>query len=331
MNTLFPSQGELVYHRLDVRMAATAATKFDGWIGAVLRNNLLYATEQVSMPDGDGSFREFITKIPLRREHPLYKELENGFPAPYYLYPHNNYGFNNGTIIAQGDIVSFSLVLIGSQMAIYFNLFINAIRTMCRQGFGVNKQSFALIDICECSQRGDSKIIATADKNIASQLSYPVSFPLFDKLCETQFKEITINLSTPLCLSKPSTLLLIRENIFPNFQQLLNSSANRFIKLNALYAFPFDANRYDTLYNLVKKQINNVNLPVLERANIQRINMRGNQRKDNGKCILFEGYIGDLLFQGNCSSFLPLLAFMEQLGIGHNLTYGLGKYNIQYK
>lgn len=333
MRTLSLLQDELVYHHLAIRIAATDTTKFDGWIGAVLRNNLLYATEQVSLPNGDVSFRQFLNKIPLQEGHPIYKELENGFPAPYYLYPHNNYEFRNNVLIAQGEIVSFSLVLIGSRMAEYFTLFIDSIRAMCHRGLGVNKQPFALIDVCECSHRGESKIIATAETNLVSQLSHAFSFSLFEKQYATsRVNEIGIYLSTPLSLSKPSTLLINRENTLPNFQQLLRSATNRFIKLNTLYAFPHDDERYRILCNSIEKYINNSPLPVLEKATIRRINMRGNQRKDNGKCILFEGYVGDLLFQGNCTPYLSLVAFMEHLGIGHNLTYGLGKYTMcQYK
>lgn len=327
MKALFFSQDELVCYHLEIRMAATVDTQFDGWIGAVLRNNLLYACQQVEVEDE--SLYQNLKQIPLETNHPLYKELEHGFPAPYYLYPHNNYGFRNGALIAQGEIISFSLVLIGSRMAKYFNLFIDAIRMMCSRGMGIDIQSFALIDVCECTHKGERKIIATAEQNIPSRLSFPLTYSLLDKQYSTkQSNEITIHLSTPLSLSKPSTASLISENALPNFQQLVRAAANRFVKLNALYAFPHDGEHYEELRASVEKQMKNITFPILERADIRRINMRATQRKDAGKCILFEGYVGNLLFQGNDNPLLPLLVFMQHLGIGHNLTYGLGKFTI---
>lgn len=68
----------LYYHRIDVRIVVMQDTTFNAWPGAVIRNNLLFASEQILVPDGI-SLREKINKIPLSELHPLYRDLSGGF------------------------------------------------------------------------------------------------------------------------------------------------------------------------------------------------------------------------------------------------------------
>lgn len=320
---------------LDIRLAATTDTQLDGWIGAVLRNNLLYACEQVEITEEKKTLYHYLNTIPLKANHPLYKELENGFPPPYYLYPHKNYGFRSSTLIKKGDIVSFSLVLIGSTLAAYYRYFIEAIRIMCHRGFGVNMPSFTLIDVSENSLKGNSSILATSEIDFSNKLSFPITYSSFaDLFLSNSIIGIRLQFLTPLNLNKrprkdeKGQLYKATDSPIPGFYQLIRSVANRFLKLNALYLFPDDIQRYEALRESLNHYIDESLSCTLEEANILRVHMRANQRKDAGKCILFNGYIGQLVFQGNCKSYLPLLSFMQYLGIGHNISYGLGKYSI---
>jgi len=73
------------YHRFDVQMTPIEDVVFDAWPGAVIRNNLLYAAEQIRIQKTNRTLREQIDYFPLADNHPLYHELKEGFPKGYVL------------------------------------------------------------------------------------------------------------------------------------------------------------------------------------------------------------------------------------------------------
>ena len=73
------------FQRFVIKMSATENVTLDAWSGAIIRNNLLYAAEQVRIHKTNRSLREQIDTFPLEDNHPLYKELKDGFPKGYVL------------------------------------------------------------------------------------------------------------------------------------------------------------------------------------------------------------------------------------------------------
>ena len=155
----------LSYRRYDVHIKATDVVLFDAWIGAVIRNNLLYAAEQIRIQKTNRSLREQIDVFPLAEDHPLYSELKEGFPKGYVLTNFTSANNANPFIpfqkvdaVAGGshpyvsfqkvDSFSFSLLLIG-RFNDYRFYFFEAIRQMCERGFGKPLTPFSLIDILE--------------------------------------------------------------------------------------------------------------------------------------------------------------------------------------
>jgi hypothetical protein len=65
----------LTYHCYKTQIAATEDVIFDAWVGAIIRNNLLYAAEKIRIQKTGRSLREQIDTLPLTETHPLYKEL----------------------------------------------------------------------------------------------------------------------------------------------------------------------------------------------------------------------------------------------------------------
>lgn len=65
MKTFTILHSSLTYHRFDVRIIANDDVYFDAWIGAYLRNNLLFATEHVTLPDTGTSLFRHIETFPL--------------------------------------------------------------------------------------------------------------------------------------------------------------------------------------------------------------------------------------------------------------------------
>ena len=149
MNSILNIYKNLFYSCFDIKMCATEAVRFDAWPGAILRNNLLFAAEQIRIQKTGRSLREQIDTFSLNDNHSLYKELKEGFPKGYVLtdFSHTNL-LEPSIAIRKDEIFSFSLLLIG-----HFNdyrfYFFEAIREMCERGIGKPMTPFQLMDITE--------------------------------------------------------------------------------------------------------------------------------------------------------------------------------------
>jgi CRISPR/Cas system endoribonuclease Cas6 (RAMP superfamily) len=67
---------------------------------------------------------------------------------------------------------------------------------------------------------------------------------------------------------------------------------------------------------------------LLSSAQLKRIETQSTPKKDNPDRIQFAGYTGKLTFTGNFNYYLPLLLFIQNIGVGSNTTYGLGQFRI---
>jgi len=325
----------LSYYRLDIRIVATEKTFFDAWLGAVIRNNLLYATEQVKLESENLTLYKQLNLFPLKTQHPFYSELKNGFPLPYYLFVNYPLFYSDKYAIEEQKMISFSLVLIGS-ISNYYKEFVEAIRFMCKRGFGINMKPFELVDVHEVSHNNEKKIVATTHDFIAPSLSYPICLDSFiDQLSTKTDKPISFNFQTPVCLIKnkikinSQTSYQDKISEFPSFYQIVKSSLNRLVKLNILYAIPEDIEYCQTIENELDKLINNATNAVLDHAEINRVKLVSTRRENDANRITFAGYVGNLRFSGSYKPYLPILKFMENLGIGHDLVYGLGKFKVE--
>ena len=140
---------DLYYSRFEIKIRATDDVVFDAWPGAIIRNNLLYAAEQIRIHKTGKTLREQIDALPLAENHPLYKELKDGFPKGYVLTDFTRFdsSYPCGTILKEEDF-SFTLLLTG-RFNDYRFYFFEAIREMCERGFGKPMTPFQLIDISE--------------------------------------------------------------------------------------------------------------------------------------------------------------------------------------
>lgn len=331
MNLRFP----LSYYRLDIRISTTEKTYFDAWLGAVIRNNLLYATEQIKLDAEHETLYKRLNHFPLENQHPLYNELKSGFPLPYYLFVNYPLFYSDKYEIEAQKMISFSLVLIGS-ISNYFKEFIEAIRYMCKRGIGVNMKPLELIDVYEVSYNHEKKIVATTYDNIATSLSYPIQLGSFLNQSTTKIvKPISFHFQTPICLIKNKmkidSEISYQDKIseFPSFYQIVKSSLNRLVKLNMLYAIPGDTKHYQTVEEELELMIRNSTSAILDQAEISRVKLVSTRREHGAHRITFAGYIGILRFSGPYKPYLPIFKFMENLGIGHDLVYGLGKFEVE--
>jgi len=306
----------LFYCRFEVRMRATEPVFFDSWSGAIIRNNLLFAAEQIRIQKTGQTLREQIETMPLTEVHPLYKELKEGFPKGYILTDFLHFDAENpcGTILKDEEF-SFALLLIG-RFNDYRFYFFEAIREMCERGLGKPMTPFQLIDIVE------------------SPLS-PFTFSDFlQSENDDCFSTLTVRFLTPTILhrlkGKKNTRLSYQDktNRFPSLYQMIRSLLSRMQKLYALYIEP--SNCSSSLYEeeILESYLEKAGLPLLKSANIQYQNLPNTQKKEKRNEMPLSGYIGEQIYTGYFAAYLPLLKFMSAPGVGNDTVYGLGRFEV---
>ncbi|MDR1380357.1 MAG: CRISPR system precrRNA processing endoribonuclease RAMP protein Cas6 [Tannerella sp.] len=321
-----------MYHRFDVMVTAETDTMFDAWVGAVLRNNLLCATEQIDLPDRDMSLFRYCRQFPLSAQHPLYNELKDGFPAPYYLYVRTPRA-TEMTKIQAGQTITFSLTLMG-EISRYITCFMEAIDFMCRKGLGLYSKPFVLNEVREVSAMGENHLLFRDGEIISRRLLYPVDMETVPTV-SAQSDCIRIVFESPVSLIKQRNRpdppgYQEKSNLFPSFYQLVRTAAYRLEKLHALYAAPHDVDRYNQSHENMEATLEQAASPEIEEINLKRIELKSSRRKNSNETrIPLTGLIGDMTFRGNYKPYITLLKYMEQLGAGNHLTYGFGKYRIE--
>jgi len=314
---LFDQYSQIYYRRFKIQIIAVEDVILDAWAGATLRNNMLYAAEQIRIQKTHRSLREQIDTFPLENNHPLYKELRDGFPKGYILTDFSHTDVNDSVIfIHKDEIFSFSLLLIG-RFDEYRYYFFEAIREMCERGIGKPLTPFRLLDIKE---------------NPAS----PVSLSDYiQQETKEKHSEITIQFHTPVILSrlkgKKNTQLSYQDkaNRFPGFYQLTCSAFSRLQKLYALYIDPSacSPSLFDEM--LMETYLEKAGLPLLQSANIQHISLTNTHKKGMKNEMPLAGYVGEQKYSGYFQQYMPLLRFMAELGVGNETVYGMGRYEVK--
>ena len=309
---------QICYHRFDVTISPSEDVLLDAWPGAIIRNNLLYAAEHIHIQKTNRSLREQIDVFPLEEDHPLYKELKEGFPKGYVLTNFSHAGMANHLFasLRKDENFSFSLLLVGC-FDEYRYYFFEAIREMCERGIGKPMTPFRLLDISE-------------------NPSSPVYLSDFmQQKTKNNLSEINIRFQTPVILyrlkEKKNTQLSYQDksNRFPGLYQLMRSALFRLQKLHALYIEPsacsselFEETNLEAYLEKAGKQ-------QLQSANIEHITLQNTQKKGMKNEIPLSGYIGEQKYLGHFRQYLPLLKFMSALGVGNETVYGMGKYEVE--
>lgn len=325
----------IVFHRFDIRILAEQNTLFEAWPGAVLRNNLLYAAAQVDMPDKGMSLFEYCCKqLPLSPSHPLYKEMEQGHPPPFYLYTSVSESDKVSCKIQKNEVLNFSLALVG-EFGSYVPCFIEAIRYMCGKGLGVDSKPFTFIDIREISSAGKSHLLSSGDEDVADYLSFPMNIQCFEGGVPKKDGTVQLIFESPVSLIKQGRTsekagYQEKSNGFPGFYQFVRSAAYRMEKLAALYYAPDDIEGYVASHNEIEDYIEGAATGVwLEEVFLRWITHQSTRKEGTDKRMRFTGYTGGITFRGNYAEYLPLLRCIEQLGVGEKLSYGFGKIRVE--
>lgn len=328
---------QLFYHKLDIRVSPTDKLYLDSWIGSVIKNGLLNASNYV-MINEEVSLFSLIETIPIDATHPFYRELSKWFPKGFSIsgLPYS-YAEHLPMILHQGEVFTFSLCLFG-RMAEYYNYFIEAIREMCLRGIGKPIVALQLIDICESHPEHSSGVITIGNSTDINALKYPITLDRFLTMTATQkwkCKDMLISFETPVNLvyqrtkAEPIISFQTLQNGFPSFYQLIRSLTYRLLKLVALYTSVNKELFHRENLQGFEEWLENAAEPTLVSANIHWVMIPDVQKKESKEEFKLGGYMGDMTYSGDFDAYLPILLFFQDLGIGTDVVYGLGQYRIE--
>lgn len=326
MSKLITKYRNLFYHRFDIRIAATRKTQFKAWAGAIIRNNFLFATEQILINEKTTLYQK-INEFPLEENHPLFKELANGFPKGYAIAVDN---YSESFTFSKNQTFIFSLYLIGNRVDLY-PYFMEAICLMCDRGLGQPQNPFELIDICEVSPENELHLLYKGKEKSAGKLLFPYRLNDYIRREETIGEKLLIDYVTPTILFrktvKTDTNFSYQDkaNGFPSFYQLLRSLLFRAEILHILYV----ENEKPTTTEDKEQYLFEASQASLLRCDIRKTIVKNTQKKEYRNKMQLIGYVGQLIFEGKLGKYYSLLKFMEGLGVGHETVYGLGRFEVE--
>lgn len=277
--------------------------RVDGWIGAHIRNRLLYCAESIFLENGE-SLREQIIHFSLSKEHHWYKELQGGFPKAYSIKVDNPQALKSNYTLYINKPLCFSVILIGKMMQ-YASEMVKAIALFAEQG--LKNTPFT------------SKIVSIKSQSISNLL-----------LLSTDRTELNMSFKTPISLyktekSNPQDSFQAKMNGFPSLYQIVLSAANRIVKMAVLYG---DCEWSEYVDKAIKEVANYSIKPQLHSCSLSRQILQSAPRRLTNDRMSFEGLVGEITWRGDLKLIAPLLLFCSYISLGDNTSYGMGHFEI---
>lgn len=313
------------FHCLDIRFSPSYTIQMPYWIGAVLRNRFLYATSQVVGKDGRTLFDQ-LDSLPISDSHPCYKTFAGGFPKGYWFDCTTLLHAYSGFTLEEDKVYTFSLIIVG-KLAQQVTLFIEALQKMCSEGIGRPKVPLTLIDVKERS----GSLLFAEGKILCDTLSHPIKW----HYCGVPTNEnvsITLKLHTPVSLfsrnrkSKNGMGYQDKMNQFPSFYQFMRSVVYRLLTLNMLYVNSDAIASAESIEAFVAEAAN----AMLMQANIRYVTRNSTPKVGANNVYTMGGYCGTLTFGQVSSFYLPLLLLGSFVGVGNDINFGLGQFEVNY-
>ena len=313
---ILPFLDSLKATRLDIVFKPTVHAEQKAWLGAAVRNRFLFACESVKTNDGV-SLREAFNVCPLDKSHFLYKQYADGFPKCFVWNVAGAHPRTKGFAFKDSKEYTMSLFVFGfaSQWIDEIKL---AIRRMMLMGLGSNPAPLELVDII---------------------VHEPFSLENFAKHIHTKPVLLTIQTQTPLSLLKyreeSSDGFQKKMNGFPAFYQIVRTCVSRLATLNLLYAENNDI--WSTFDSQEKWSLsidglsNAASSAWLQSAEIKNVVAYGTPKQNTDTVYRFSGYVGELTFSNVDALLVPIVNMMGTLGIGNDVSYGLGFYNVNIR
>ncbi|MEW5920378.1 MAG: CRISPR system precrRNA processing endoribonuclease RAMP protein Cas6 [Bacillota bacterium] len=212
-----------------------------------------------------------------------------------------------------GEMLHFHLILIG-RAGRYLPYFIIVFREMGEAGLGQGRRPFSLAEVAACGLEEEVPIYA-AETGVVKNLDLSYSGKqLLERLPEKAAR-IRLAFDTPVQL-KDQGKTVSRPDFHIFFRQALR-------RISSLaYFHQGEPLRVD--YPALAERSRQVALTenTTRRHDWERYSRRQQQRLNMG------GLVGTVVYEGALDEFLPFLVLGEQVHVGKNTVFGLGKYRI---
>lgn len=326
-NILSPS---FFCHKISVRFYPVDEIRMDVWIGAVIRNNFLYAAENVYDKHGQ-SLRQKIDDLPLPDNHPYYKQFLGGTPKGLFFDCSDIPYVEKGIRLEKNHIYTIHFILAGSFSEYYLQV-IEAIRSLFSRGFGHPMTPATIIDIFETTDDEQHHILYSDNCNFLNTPSHSIKLAdYYQEFHSTNEKRnLTLQFVTPVSLIHPRTKVnkeisyQDKLNCFPSFYQFMRSVAYRLMTLNLLYGKEVDITDQQTTEAALNVYIEAATEAILLQANISNKRLYSTPRKEQSSVYVMNGYQGTITWGNVDSKYVPLLIFASHLGVGNDINFGLG-------
>lgn len=220
-------------------------------------------------------------------------------------------GLKQQTRITEGDIISFSLTLLGKSHTFFPHL-VCAIRDATRNGIGRNRETVGRFTVESLMVQGNN--IYNADEQSLQIVPSPelITLPLLPEANDSPFEEYLIELETPLRVKNENRLQghLTEEQLFRIVFRRIATVWGQFGTTAPHFA-------WNDLLNLMS----HVDLHPLEEQWLELDRFSSRQ----GNAMKFGGIRGKYLLRGKVRPLLPYLRIAERIHIGKQTTFGLGK------
>ncbi len=244
-------------------------------------------------------------------ESPL--QVGDSMPHPYIIemaYPHRR-------LLAKGSILNFTIILIGKSIVFLPHL-VCAVLKMCEKGIGNKNKIKLALDTIELEREGKNLEKIFIDNKL---LEHPIVYRS-GKFFQSRDTKTNISLKfiTPVRIKSEGKLCSKL-----NFTIILKNILRRISLISMFYGddaeeeIPsFNINDLIVKANEIKTKCDNLGW-----VDVGRYSSKQKMQMQLG------GLMGRIVFEGDITEFMPYLRLGEELHIGKNTSFGLGKYVIE--
>lgn len=216
---------------------------------------------------------------------------------------------DNKLIYHKGDCLEFNIIFIGVNIG-YIPLFIHALENIAERGLGVQRKSFRLANIVDCSSH---KLVYCDETFEPSNIEV---MRCVEGIKFSNVNELRIMFNTPFRFKSQGK---ITDGL--NFELFMRNIFRRSSALSRLYC-----NReWELDYKAFLEEARTI---TVKNANLKWHDWERFSSTHKSK-LKMGGIVGDIVFGGDLTKFLPYIHIGSIIHVGKGCTFGLGKYKYE--
>jgi len=307
-------------------LAPRGIIRFPRYQGSTLRGGLGHALHKVCCSFDYGKCRDCLLKekcayayifetSPFINSNKLSKNLH--LPQPFVIEP----SLDNKEEYRKGELYNFDLILIGKGIEHMLYLLV-AFKELGNIGLGRGWGKFELERVEAINELREEKIeIYSSAKGIINNsiLSFDFAEIIEYHRDMLDSRELIIEFLTPMRLKFNNSYVSK-----PEFHILFRNVLRR---LSSLAYFHCDEDLEESID--FKRVIEKSREVEVEEMNTRWLDWERYSSRQDDKMRL-GGFIGEVVYRGELKEFIPYILLGEQVHIGKNCTFGLGKYRVRF-